>query len=206
MKRPLIVFGLVLALLAACSTPWIVNGGAALNFNAYDLAEWTTLHPAAGQQSPPLLTALLLRLPLLCTGLWAAWMLAATLHRRTSRLIIVGGLVIVLAIALLPPPEILADGGNGNYQQQAGLAALMLMIGMAALIGWPPPVRWGIAALSLVIGAAAGVTGLGQAAAWMQEYRLPGITGTGLLAFAGLCVLALVVTGLFWWEDRRIAK
>ena len=40
-----------------------------LKFGAYDLAEWTSLHPSVRSGNPALLTALLLRVPLACLGL-----------------------------------------------------------------------------------------------------------------------------------------
>jgi len=41
--------------------PWAVASSAPMTLNAYDLAEWTSLHPAQRQTTPPLLAPLRLR-------------------------------------------------------------------------------------------------------------------------------------------------
>ena len=60
----LILYLLVTVGLAGYVLPWIVAPSAALTLNAYDLAEWTSLHPLQRQTSPPLLAPLELRLQL----------------------------------------------------------------------------------------------------------------------------------------------
>ena len=56
---------LLLALIAY-SLPWVVGPGAALTLNAYDLAEWTSLHPAVRTAALPFALTFGLRLlPLL---------------------------------------------------------------------------------------------------------------------------------------------
>src|SRR5512143_758636 len=49
------------AALIAYYLPWIANRAAALSANAYDLAEWTSLHPAVRGASVPLVAPFLLR-------------------------------------------------------------------------------------------------------------------------------------------------
>lgn len=178
--------------------PWIINGSAALNLTAYDLAEWASLHPAAGAQSPPLLTSLLLRLPLACAGIWLAW------YRPQSGItrIVIAIVVALIAIGLLPPPEYLGQRDNPNYQQQAGLAALMLAASLTGLMAGgriKPIVRTGVSVIVLIGGMAAALGGLSLAGQWMGEFRLPAITGSGAILM-GLCfavtALLCLLTGV----------
>ena len=114
--------------LAGYLLPWLVATSASLTLNAYDLAEWVSLHPTQRITSPPLLATLLLRLqlPLLCLML----ALAGAVMRR--RWLPAAGIVL-LAIAQLPPPEFLLDPGNLNYRQQFGLALLSLVASLLCL-------------------------------------------------------------------------
>ncbi|MDK3161536.1 hypothetical protein QPK87_34025 [Kamptonema cortianum] len=65
--RQLIIF---LLALIAFSLPWSSAGvGAALSFNALDLAEWASLHPASQAQIPVLLSTALIRIALAFMGI-----------------------------------------------------------------------------------------------------------------------------------------
>lgn len=179
---PPILFAL---LIVAYLQPWIINGSAALNLTAYDLAEWASLHPAAVAQTPPLLTSLLLRLPLACAGVWLAWYRP---HSGAAR-ILVGVIVTLIAIGLLPPPEYLGQRDNPNYQQQAGLATLTLAAALAGLFAArrvKPIVRTVVSVIALVGGLVAALGGLSLAVQWMGEYGLPAIIGSGAIMM-GVC-------------------
>lgn len=95
--------------------PWLHNPGAALTGNAYELAEWATLHPPLLDGVSPLTTALLLRLPLVLLACFAAYDFSnkPSLFRLT--------ILIALLIASLPPVEFLSDRSNENYFQQFAL-------------------------------------------------------------------------------------
>src|SRR5262245_55358949 len=96
--------------IAAYCLPWLVNRGTGLTFGAYDLAEWTSLHPAVRGGNPPLLASLLLRLPLACFGLVAAMTLWP--NNKGKRLT----LIFLVAIALLPPIEFFTQyRDDSNY-------------------------------------------------------------------------------------------
>ena len=117
-----------MALLVGLLLPWLLAPAAAMTLNAYDLAEWASLHPAQRVSNPPLVVPLLLRahLVILCalTGLVAH----GKLQKRAAALVI-----FALAVAQLPPIEFVNDIGNLNYRQQFGLAIGGLVLGMAAL-------------------------------------------------------------------------
>lgn len=192
---PLLIFGLFVF---GYVQPWVINGSAALNLNGYDLAEWTSLHPAAQAQTPPLLTALLLRLPLACAALWLGWNQPYT--GRTCVAATIG--LALTAISLLPPVEFLSQRDNPNYQQQAGLAILMLVMGLTGLLFISRKgrrIRAIVSVSALIIGVGAGLSGLLQAVEWMREFQLPAVTGLGawitMLSF-GVVAAGKVVTSL----------
>jgi len=180
-------------LLGGYFLPWVMNGSAALNLNAYDLAEWASLHPAASAQTPPLLTALLLRLPLVCAGVWLAW------HRAYSarmRLIDVIG-ISMLAIGLLPPPEFLSQIDNPNYQQQAGLAAVLIITALPGLLLSTRAGRLSrliISLVALVIGLGAVAAGVQMAAQWMTAFKLPAEIGPGAIMMG---IIFAVTAGVY---------
>ena len=137
---------LVIALmLVFYAFPWVVNPAASLSPNAYDLAEWTSLHPAVRAETPMLLTSLLLRLPLACLAL-----LIAFRARRNWFSVIV---VLLIGLALLPPLEFIKTLGDPNYDQQAALAAITLIGGAIGLSGILPRARRWIAAGIALVGA-----------------------------------------------------
>jgi hypothetical protein len=110
---PLLILAL---LLTAYAVPWMNTPSiGALTVHAYDLAEWVSIHPAV-RAEPLLLTALLLRLPLACIGLWTGWIGSCPRWLR-----VLG--VCVIAVALLPPFEFITSApADPNYQQQFVLA------------------------------------------------------------------------------------
>ncbi len=154
--------------------PWVVNPAASLSPNAYDLAEWTSLHPAVHAQTPMLLTSLLLRLPLACLAL------LITFSTRRGTIPVV--LVILIAVALLPPFEFIHALDDSNYRQQAALALLALIGGAVGLSGVLPRYRPWIAAGAALIGAAASLIGLAQGYDLMRGFELPSQIGLGGVA------------------------
>ena len=189
--------GAVVALTAAALilyfVPWVDGGSASLTFGAYDLAEWTSLHPAVRFVEPGLVMTLLLRLvpALLVIGL-SAW---ASLHRGSGLWWLAGLVVLIAAAGLLPPFEFIANTGDPNYRQQF-IVALVALIG--GLVAWSGLLRrhsrW------ITLGAAVGAlicaaVGLSQALTLFDGFRLDaaaGVGGPGVI----LCALALTVLAL----------
>ncbi|NJO84308.1 MAG: hypothetical protein HC828_17015 [Blastochloris sp.] len=118
----------VVLLLVVYLLPWaaLSEGSAAFSLNAYDLAEWASLHPAERASSPILLTSLLLRLPLACIGV----ALALTMPNRMLA-VIVG---VIFFAALLPPLTFINQRDDPNYQQQFMIAALVLVASVSAAV------------------------------------------------------------------------
>ncbi len=106
--------------------PWIVTPTAPLTLGAYDLAEWTSLHPSQPTTIPALIVPLLLRVQLVIITLIIA------LAAQTDKLrFIAVAAIIPLSIAQLPPLEFLTIATNNiNYQQQFILATISLVIGL----------------------------------------------------------------------------
>ncbi len=127
-RQSLVTFSLLLSLLVGLLLPWLLAPNATMTINAYDLAEWASLHPAQRGTDPPLLVPLLLRAQLAILCALAGVAAQCKLEKRAAALVIVA-----LAVAQLPPLEFVNDIGNLNYRQQFGLALASLVLGLAAL-------------------------------------------------------------------------
>lgn len=176
-------------MLIGYSLPWLQGPGVSLSPNAYDLAEWSSLHPAARAESPALLTALLLRLPLACIAL----MLAFSAPPDTQGRLMFGLGALLLAAALLPPLEFVRAPDDPNYRQQFMLAVVALIGSLVGLSGVLR--RWGrvIAVLALVTGAAASAVGLARGYALFTELQIEVTIGTGGVLLTLLFVLTALV-------------
>ena len=192
---------LLLVLLAAYALlPWVTHPTAALTSNAYDLAEWASIFPAV-RSDPLLLTALLLRLPLVGVAWWAAgWNTKSNVRAGYISPLLRGAIIVVIAVALLPPFEFLTSGrGDPNYQQQALLAAAAL-IGGLAILWWrttrahhDTPLRI-LATVALVIGAGAGLWGTAQVLNLWQGVDITASIGAGGIVFAAAALGAAWLT------------
>ena len=121
--KHLIPISFIICLLAGYLLPWIIAPTAPLTLNAYDLAEWTSLHPSQPHTTPALIVSLYLRVQLLLIGL----LIAINVRKRW---ITVAGIMII-AIAQFPPLEfILSETSNINYQQQFYLSVGSVLIGI----------------------------------------------------------------------------
>lgn len=180
---------MLVALLAAYLLPWVQGGSASLTFGAYDLAEWTSLHPAVRGGSPPFLAPLLLRAVLTCIVLYAAF--AAPLQGAQRLLAL--GIVVVLSAAQLPPLEFFTSArGDANYQQQAVLALITLVIGSAAVfLGRHRYRRW-VAAGAAVLGCIVAFTGITQTLLLFQRFEIAALVGMGAVLLPVLLMVCAV--------------
>lgn len=195
----LVWLAIAIALIAYLS-PWLVNPGVSLSLNAYDLAEWSSLHPTVRGNTPILLTTLLLRLPLVCMALIVALSTTGPVIRREQWLAAM--FVIGTAIALLPPLELFGQAtGDLNYRQQFMLALCAFFGGLVGLSGlatkFHKPTRFMLA----LLGAAASVAGTMHSFDLMQRLNLPAQVGLGaIVATAILIAIAVLDVG----ESQRI--
>ncbi len=177
--------------------PWALAPSAALTLQAYDLAEWASLHPAQAAALPALPVSLLLRAQLVLLSALMG-LLAADAKRRWALLIA------LLAIAQLPPLEWLLDPGNLNYRQQMAMAASSLILGFAALR--LPVSRLSaalIAALSLA-GIAAAIIGAQQALSLFAQLNMTASAGAGPPLLCG-SYLGLALLSTRWLMPRQNA-
>lgn len=174
-----------LALLSYC-LPWIHNPGISLSLNAYDLAEWATLHPSVRTSTPPLITSLLLRLPLLCLALA---IVVNSLQSNGIKLM----LICITAVALLPPLEFFGSAFEDiNYRQQFILAMITLLGGAIGLTGFSQQRRYVLVIALLAIGSLTALIGVIQAYGLLMEFLLPVQYGIGSLAMIMICALMIV--------------
>jgi hypothetical protein len=174
--------------------PWVISPGISLTLGAYDLAEWTSLHPAVRFVEPFLLATLFLRLPLvLIVGIIGLnsgprfsgrWWAAATA-------------VLFISLALLPPLEFFLDArGDINYQQQFALAVGSLVLGAAGLTGWLRPAGNPLTALLALLAIVITVLGIAQVTTLIRDLSLPSSIGAGPVGFAAVM---LVLAGSHLW-------
>lgn len=193
-NHPLLHASLLMALLVGLLLPWLLAPSAAMTLNAYDLAEWASLHPAQRSANPPLVAPLLLRVQLVILCALIGVVTQGVRGKGAAGLVILS-----LAVAQLPPIEFVSDIGNLNYRQQFGLALASLVLGMMTLLWinrrWKPLF---VAALGLV----GALTTLAGGWLALDVYAsLAGGGGAGLgLWIAATAYVCLFGIGLWAWS------
>ncbi len=192
-QRIALLSGLVLVGLLGIALPWILAPSGAMTLNAYDLAEWTSLHPAQQGTSPPLMTPLMLRLqPLILSVLLGAIAPAGRMKAAAALMIL------ALAIAQLPPFEFLYDVNNLNYRQQFFLAGVSLLASSILLLFKARPVS-ALASFALPpIGIATAIYGQSLASQLYHHFELDAAPGAGLwiLILSYIGMIAVEVAAL----------
>lgn len=192
----MILIGLVLGLVCY-NLPWYTHSTAGFTMNGFDLAEWSSLHPAVRSSSPPMLTSFLLRAPLL--ALVAALALVSNrLHDPRMRWVL-RGLAAVCALRFVPPADFFSSATNDpNYRQMALLSALSFVAVVVATLLYRVPERGqlGLAAVIMLAGTAAGWAGLSRSKLLLDNFEIVVRVGPG---FIGYGVLALVLVGIVFW-------
>ena len=170
-----LLYMFLVAGLAGLLLPWILASSGAMTLNAFDLAEWASLHPSQPGTSPPLIVPLLLRVQLVFLALMVGLLAAGGMHRTSAALVIA-----VFAIAQIPPLEIVYDPNNLNYRQQLIMAMASLILGLAALRLRLGRARiWLIAALALA-GMVTSFSGLLQSQALYGQLNQAAGAGIGV--------------------------
>jgi hypothetical protein len=181
-------FLIILALLAY-ALPWLHNPPVGLTFGVYDLAEWTSLHPAVRVSTLPLLTSLLLRIPLPC--LLLGLLLAIRSQPRWLAILI----TLVAAATLLPPIEFVTQfRDDPNYQQQFAVALLTFISGLVAALWRSSRLQKSAALLLFVVSFTSALFGVAQAASLMEAFELPARIGSGIMLHSITSVLAAALT------------
>jgi hypothetical protein len=180
---------IALALIGYC-LPWMITPASSLSLGAYDLAEWSSLHPLVRQTVPFLWTTLALRIPLAILGI----LLAAYIRKISDQIPIAILCLLLTAIALLPPLEFFTIyRDDPNYRQQFTLASFALIIGILATIAKPKRLQLALRIALSLLGVIACVAGLYQAQSLLQGFDLPTAIGYGgmitSVAFAAVAYL-----------------
>jgi hypothetical protein len=181
----------VLGLLGYCLPFWSVSV-VSLSLNGYDLAEWTTLHPAAQNASPTIYLSFLLRF----ASVGLIWLLTLGLRLYSNQWLLIT-FVLVSWIFLLPPFEFFTQSSSDlNYRQQLGIAILTFAGSWAIYL--LPKHRLVGTALSVVAVLTLGslVLGLLGTHALVGNLRFSAVVGVGPMIVAGGNIGAVICFGL----------
>ncbi|NDJ76571.1 MAG: hypothetical protein GYB65_09965 [Chloroflexi bacterium] len=202
--RVWLVIGCVVLAVVCYYLPWFAHETAGFTMHAYDLAEWSSLHPAVRSESPEMWTSFLLRLPLVLLA--GALALAANNLEEARGRWLLRGLALVLVVHMVPPREYLDTASNDpNYRQMFQMTLLGLALVLAASRAYRLPATW--QAWLLVgltgIGVLAGWEGLSRAKTLLDNFEIDVQTGFGIAGMTVGSILAWMIN--LWpylWEDR----
>lgn len=174
--------------------PWVEHVTAGFTMNGFDLAEWTSLHPAVRSSTPPLLATFLLRAPHVAAVLALA---CAVSGLGSARWRTAGwALALVLAARFIPPVEFFQSArSDPNYRQMALLTGL----GMAGVLGVMALRRVVTrrsalcGAVVLGVGMAAGWVGLSRALVLLDNFEIAVVVGRGVVLYTAAALGAGVV-------------
>jgi hypothetical protein len=186
---------LICALLAVAAyhMVWQTHKVAAFNSNAFDLAEWVSLHPTVRAESPVLFTSLLLRLPLIILPL--VMVLATTALTSEKARWIWRGVAFLVVLRLNPPVDFYPWGdGSPNDQQlgyltAAGLGAVLvfIIVGKWLKFLWQP-----LAAILLIASLIVSIEGYNRAQKVLGSIQIETDLGGGLVLYAGFLIAAIL--------------
>lgn len=192
----LVLVGLVLA--TACYyLPWVTHQTAGFTMNAFDLAEWASLHPAVRSSTPPMLTSFLLRMPQL--ALVFAFTLAANRLADARARWLMRGVAVLPLLRFIPPAEFFTRATDDpNYRQMALLTSLGIGLVVLSILVQRMPTRWqnGLSSLALLGGVSSGWWGLSRTRLLLDNFEIAVRTGPGIV---GLTVISAGVILVLWW-------
>ncbi len=191
-----LVFGL-LVMLVCYHMPWYVHDTAGFTMHGFDLAEWTSLHPAVRNSSPAMLTSFLLRVPL-WSFVFGFALLANDLHDPRWRWVVRAG-ALSLVLRFIPPQEFFTGSGDDpNYRQMA----LLALLGVAAVLVAPVLTRsaWWVQDVLLVLVLVSGIVaawwGLSRTHELLTNFAIDVRIGLGIIGYTVLGIAAaLAVAG-----------
>lgn len=192
---------LCIILAVAYILPWLSSHSTALTLGAFDLSEWTSLHPSVVNSSPALIVPLLLRLiPVLIV-------LIITVNTIPSpkRAVwwITALIMICVAIALFPPLEFLtSERGNINYRQMFAISGGVLLMGGIGLSGILYRYRIWLTIITASVGMICTLFAISQAYQLYADFYLPRTIGIGAILTA-LTFLIIIVRTVWQWNTNR---
>ncbi len=169
------VLVILLLALAGYLLPWVTAPNAAMTLNAFDLAEWTSLHPLQQGATPPLIVPLLLRAQL---SILAALVMLWSTSRNERFLAFL--FVVLLSVSQLPPLEFLNNVADPNYRQLLflAIATILLSTGLGFIL--PAQFRHFVIFFLAITGIVTSLLGHSQAIELYQVTLEQGETGGGL--------------------------
>jgi hypothetical protein len=183
--------------MVCCDWPWFTHQTAGFTMNAFDLAEWASLHPAVRSSSPPMLTSFLLRVPQL--ALVFAFALAANRLADPRARWLMRGMAMLPLLRFLPPAEFSTSArGDPNYRQMALLTGLGIGLVIVSIPLRRMRTRWQdwLSGAVLLGGVVSGWWGLSRTRLLLDNFEIavrtgPGIVGLTLVS-AGVILLILL--------------
>lgn len=179
---------------AAYHLPWVEHATAGFTMNGFDLAEWTSLHPAVRSSTPPLLATFLLRVPHVAAVLALA---CAASGLGSARWRAAGwALALVLAARFIPPVEFLQSArSDPNYRQMAlltglGVAGVAAVMALRRVVGRRSAL---CGAVVLGLGMAAGWVGLSRALVLLDNFEIAVAVGRGVVLYTAAVLGAVAV-------------
>ena len=177
---------LVTLALVAYALPWVITDGlTALSQGAYDIAEWTSIHPVVRASNPTMLTSFLLRLPLTFLAIVVGFS-APTPILKSGWWWLAAIAVLVITASSLPPLEFFtgsSERNDPNYQQQFYHTVVGFAGGIFGLSGLVKPVRPYVRLVAAIGAAVSGIIGITRATDVMQDLMLPAQIGPGVTLF-----------------------
>lgn len=184
---------------------WQTHKVAAFSSNAFDLAEWVSLHPTVRAESPALFTPLLLRLPLIfLAGVIAA---SSSVLQAEKGKWIWRGVALLVVLRLNPPTDFYPWGGGSPNDQQLGrLTAIGLVVLLVIIAGgrwfWKP-ISIGLLTASLVTA----LEGYHRAQKILNSIQIYTEIGGGLVLYMGVLALAGLAVFISWivgfWANKK---
>ena len=171
--------------------PWVLTPASSLSLGAYDLAEWSSIHPVVRLTIPFLWTAVALRIPLAVLGIFIAAYIHKTFYSKSIAIIC----LLIVAISLFPPLEFFTTyRDDPNYRQQFLLALSTVIVGILAIIWQLKQFKNTLFIALSILGVMSSMIGLYQAQNLMHDFHLPISVGSGGL----ITSIALVAMGYLY--------
>lgn len=200
-RAGIVLAGVILAFLCY-QLPWFTHSTAGFTMNGFDLAEWSSLHPAV--RSTSLLTSFLLRAPLL--AVIAALALVANRLSDPRIRWVLRALAVLIALRFVPPVDFFRTArADPNYRQMALLVVLSGAALLGALLLHRVPGRWQmvLVAALLLAGTGAGWWGLSRTKLLLDNFEIAVKVGPGFVGYAALAVGMAVGAGIGWLKEKQ---
>lgn len=186
--------------------PWHVHDVAAFTLNAFDLAEWVSLHPTTRAESPALLSSILLRLPLVLLA--GSIALGANFLRDERLRWVIRGVALLVALRLNPPVEFYRAPGEVSLNEQhlayftaMGLSLVLMLIVVGQRIR---PVFYPVMAGLWVLIGGLSLEGLARATRIVESLQIEVAYGAGIYLMIGLVVgvIGFSVYRMVGWQVK----